>query len=397
MINKKNMQLGKVRSSIRELFEYGKKRKAEIGEENVFDFSLGNPSVPAPKEVEEELKKLITECDPVFLHGYTSAQGDYNVRKTISDYINARFLTNLNADCIYMTCGAAASLTISLNALLNDGDEVITFAPFFPEYKVFVEHAGGKLIAVQTEEGTFQPDMQNFKRALGKNTKAVIINSPNNPSGVVYGEKQICQLCEVLTEYEKQTGNTIYLISDEPYRELVFDANVAVPYIMNYYRDSIVCYSYSKSLSLPGERIGYIAVNNKMPDFADVYAAVCGAGRALGYVCAPNLFQQLVARVVNKTSDISVYKRNRDLLCSALEEYGYNVVKPDGAFYLFVKALEEDADAFAERAKDYELLLVSGNSFGVTGYVRISYCVSTEMIKKSLPAFKALAQSYKIK
>jgi aspartate aminotransferase len=395
MINQTNMQLGKVRSSIRELFEYGKKRKAEIGAENVFDFSLGNPSVPAPEEVKTQLKKLIDECDPVFLHGYTSAQGDFNVRQTISDYINKRFATHLTADCIYMTCGAAASLTISLNALLNDGDEVITFAPFFPEYSVFTAHAGGKLVAVQTREGTFQPDISLFKKALNKNTKAVIINSPNNPSGVVYGEEQITELCKALHEHEQATGNTVYLISDEPYRELVFDKNITVPYIMNYYRDSIVCYSYSKSLSLPGERIGYIAVNNKMPDFADVYAAVCGAGRALGYVCAPNLFQQLVARVVDKTSDISIYKKNRDLLCSALEEYGYSVVKPDGAFYLFVKALEGDADKFAEKAKDYELLLVSGNSFGVKGYVRISYCVSTDMIKRSLPEFKALAQSYK--
>jgi aspartate aminotransferase len=389
------MQLGKVRSSIRELFEYGKKRKAEIGEDNVFDFSLGNPSVPAPKEVEVQLKKILTECDPVFIHGYTSAQGDFNVRKTIADYINKRFATTLNADCIYMTCGAAASLCITLNALLNSGDEVITIAPYFPEYAVFTQHAGGKLIAVESDKNTFQLDIDKIKSALTLNTKAVIINSPNNPSGVVYREEGIVALCNLLKEHKKLTGNTVYLISDEPYRELVFDEGVKVPYIMNYYDDSIVCYSYSKSLSLPGERIGYIAVDNKMAQFTDVYAAVCGAGRALGYVCAPNLFQQLVARVVDKTSDISIYKSNRDILCTALTEYGYTVVKPDGAFYLFVKALEDDADKFAERAKDYELLIVSGNSFGVKGYVRISYCVSPEMIKKSLPAFKALAESYK--
>jgi aspartate aminotransferase len=389
------MQLGKVRSAIRELFEYGKKRKAEIGEDNVFDFSLGNPSVPAPKEVEVELKKILTECDPVAIHGYTSAQGDYNVRNVIANYINSRFNTTVNADCIYMTCGAAASLCISLNAIVNDGDEVITFAPYFPEYKVFANHAGATLVAVPTQPKTFQLDIAKFKGALNERTKAVIINSPNNPSGVVYSEEGVKAICDILREHKKNTGNTVYLIADEPYRELVFDKDIIVPYIMNYYDDSIVCYSYSKSLSLPGERIGYIAVDNKMSNFGDVYAAVCGAGRALGYVCAPNLFQQLVARVYDKTADISIYKSNRDTLCSALSEYGYEVVRPDGAFYLFVKALEDNADAFAERAKDYELLLVPGNSFGVKGYVRISYCVSPDMIKRSLPAFKALAESYK--
>lgn len=395
MINEKNMQLGKVRSVIRELFEYGKKRKAEIGEENVYDFSLGNPSVPVPKEVENELKNIIEETDPVLLHGYTSAQGDQSVRKTISDNLNARFNTSLSADNIYMTCGAAASLTISLNALLNKGEEVIVIAPFFPEYRVFVEHAGGVLVPVMGEEGTFQINVENVKKALSEKTKAVIINSPNNPSGVVYSPESVKALCEVLLEHKKATGNTVYLISDEPYRELVFDKETKVPFIMNYYEYSIVCYSYSKSLSLPGERIGYIAVNNQMEEHADVYAAVCGAGRALGYVCAPALFQRLVAKCVDKTADISVYKNNRDVLCKALTEYGYEVVKPDGAFYLFVKAMCENADDFAEKAKDYELLLVSGDSFGVKGYVRISYCVSLDMILRSLPAFKSLASFYK--
>jgi aspartate aminotransferase len=395
MLNEKNVGLGKVRSSIRELFEYGKKRKAEIGAENVFDFSLGNPSVPAPEDVKVALLDIIQNTDPVALHGYTSAQGDGEVRKVIADYTNERFGTTLSADNIYMTCGAAASLTVTLNALLNKGDEVITFAPFFPEYRVFVEHAGGKLVAVKGEEGTFQIDFNGFKAALNKNTKAVIINSPNNPSGVVYSEEGIVKLSKILKEHEKNTGNRVYLIADEPYRELVFDDCIKVPYIMNYYDDSIVCYSYSKSLSLPGERIGYIAVCNKMADSADVYAGVCGAGRALGFVCAPALFQQLVKRVYNKTSDISIYKRNRDVLCGALEEYGYTVVRPDGAFYLFVKALEKDAKAFAERAKKYELLVVAGDDFGCEGYVRISYCVSPDMIKRSLPAFKSLAESYK--
>lgn len=395
MLNSKNVYLGKVRSSIRELFEYGKRRKEEIGEENVFDFSLGNPSVPAPEAVREALEDIIANTDPVVLHGYTSAQGDLSVRKTIADYINSRFQTALTADCLYMTCGAAASLTIVLNAILNPGDEVITVAPYFPEYKVFTEHAGGKLIAVDGAEGTFGIDIKNIKAVLTPRTKAVLINSPNNPSGVVYGEEDIVNLVEAISRYSLKHGTEIYLISDEPYRELVFDKETNVPFIMNYYDRSIICYSYSKSLSLPGERIGYIAVNNKMPEWEEVYAGVCGAGRALGYVCAPNLFQQLVKRVCGTTSDISIYKRNRDRLLSALREYGYEVVKPEGAFYMFVKALEPDAKQFAERAKQFELLLVAGDDFGTLGYVRISYCVSPEMIERSLPSFKALADSYK--
>lgn len=394
MINQTNVNYGKTRSVIRELFEYGKKRKAEIGEENVFDFSLGNPSVPAPDEVREELINLITQTDPVQLHGYTSAQGDFSVRKAIAENLNSRFNTNISADLIYMTCGAAASLCITLNALLNKGDEVITFAPFFPEYAVFTANAGGVLKQVDCNPENFQPDIRKFKAALTKNTKAVIINSPNNPSGVVYGEEVIKEICSVLNERQKLTGNSIYIISDEPYRELTY-GGIKVPFIMNYYKNSVVCYSFSKSLSLPGERIGYIAVNSAMAESVEVYAGVCGAGRALGYVCAPALFQQLVKRVLGKTSDISVYKANRDRLLSALTEYGFGVVKPDGAFYLFVKSPEEDAAAFAERAKKYELLIVPADSFGVKGYVRISYCVSPETIEKSLPAFKALAEEYK--
>lgn len=393
MINSKSVQLGSVRSVIRELFEYGKKRKAQIGEENVYDFSLGNPSVPAPAIVGDTLLKILTSGDPVEIHCYTSAQGDAEVRGAIADYINSHFSVGIGPENIYMTCGAAASLCIILNALLNEGDEVITIAPYFPEYKVFTEHARGKLIAVQGEENTFQPDIAAIKAAITGATKAILINSPNNPSGVVYSEESIKELCKVLQEC-KERGQTIYLISDEPYRELVF-GGVKVPYIMNYYKDSIVCYSFSKSLSLPGERIGYIAVNPAMENAQEVYFAICGAGRALGYVCAPSLFQKLIAKVVGTTSDISVYENNRDVLCRALESYGYTVVRPDGAFYLFVKSLEPDSDAFAERAKKYELLLVSAKSFGVEGYVRISYCVSPDMIRRSLPAFKALADSYK--
>ncbi|MBD5585024.1 MAG: pyridoxal phosphate-dependent aminotransferase [Clostridia bacterium] len=395
MINEKNVQLGMVRSCIRELFEYGKRRKAEIGEENVYDFSIGNPSVPAPKEVTDALVEILQTYDPVFLHGYTSAQGDYSVRKTLADYTNARFGTNLDADCFYMTCGAAGSLAVALNALLNSGDEVITFSPYFPEYKVFVEHAGGKLVAVEAEKGTFKIDLNKLESALSQHTKGVIVNSPNNPSGVVYSEEEIKNLCKILKKHSEKTGNPVYLIADEPYRELVYDKETKVPYIMNYYEYSLVCYSYSKSLSLPGERIGYVAVNNQMPNFSEVYAGVLGAGRALGFVCAPNLFQQLIKKVYNVTSDVSVYKKNRDRLYSELVKYGFEVVKPDGAFYMFVKSPEEDAKAFCERAKKYEILIVPGDDFGCKGYVRISYCVDPNMLERSFPAFKRLAESYK--
>lgn len=394
MINQSNLKLGLVRSSIRELFEYGKKRKSEIGEENVFDFSLGNPSVPTPNAVSEELKEIIDTIDPVILHGYTSAQGDYSVRKALVSDLERRYNAKLLPESMYLTCGAAASLTITLNALINRGDEVIAIKPYFPEYKVFVENAGGVLIGCNSQKDTFKIDIENIRNSITSKTKAIIINSPNNPTGVVYSKPEIEALSRLLDEKFEQCGQAIYLISDEPYRELIFDETV-YPFVTNYYDRSIVSYSFSKSLSLPGERIGYIAVNPKMEEWNEVYAAVCGAGRSLGFVCAPNLFQQLIARVCSLTSDISVYKNNRNTLMSALEEYGYTVVKPDGAFYLFVKSLEENAADFCERAKNYEILLVAGDDFGAEGYVRIAYCVSPEMINKSLPAFKQLAETYK--
>ncbi len=396
MLNEKNVQLGKVRSSIRELFEYGKKRKAEIGEDNVFDFSIGNPSVPAPEKVKDALIEILNTYDPVLLHGYTSAQGDYSVRKNLADYINSRFGTGLNADCLYLTCGAAASLTIVLNAILNEGDEIITPAPFFPEYRVFTQNAGGKFISVKCKEQSFALDFNAIESAITPHTKGVIINSPNNPSGVVYSENDIKTLAALLEKYSLKYGNPIYLIADEPYRELVYDKDTKVPFAMNYYPRSIVCYSYSKSLSLPGERIGYIAVNNQISEFSDLYAGICGAGRSLGFVCAPNLFQQLIKKVYSVTSDISVYKRNRDRLYDALIDYGFNVIKPDGAFYMFVKSPEPDAKAFCERAKKHELLIVAGDDFGCEGYARMSYCVAPEMIERALPALKKLAESYNL-
>lgn len=394
MISEKMMGLGKKRSVIREIFEFGNKRRAEIGAENVYDFSLGNPSIPAPDFVNETMKKLVTEMDSVALHGYTSAQGAPAVRKAISDHINSRFNINATPDLLYMTCGAAASLTITLNALVNDGDEVIVLAPFFPEYTVFAEKAGATVKVVKCRETDFQIDFEALSKAVNKNTKAIIVNSPNNPSGVVFNEETIKGLANLLNQKSKEFGTEIYIIADEPYRELVY-GDITVPYIPEYYNNTVVCYSYSKSLSLPGERIGYIFVSPKVENCDDVYAAVCGAGRALGFVCAPSLLQYTVAECVGLTGDISAYEKNRNLLYNALTEYGYTAAKPDGAFYLFVKSPEKDAAAFCEKAKKYDILLVPGEGFGCPEYVRISYCVSYEMIEKSLPYFKKLIEEYK--
>lgn len=388
------VKLGKVRSEIREIFEYGNKRKAEIGADKVFDFSIGNPSVPAPKSVDNAIIDLVENFDSVALHGYTSAQGDGKVRETIANYVNKRFGTDITANNIYMTCGAAASLTIVMNAIMQKDDECIVFTPYFPEYGVFLERTGAKLVAVDSEEKTFQIDIDKFEKAITEKTKAVIINSPNNPSGVVYTVETIEKMCKVLNDKQEEYGHPIFLITDEPYRELVYD-DTEVPYMINYYDNTFVCYSYSKALSLPGERIGYIVVSPKMVDEADAYAAVCGAGRALGYVCAPSLYQRVIERCIDETADISIYKTNRDLLYNALTEMGYECVYPDGAFYLFVKAMCEDAHEFCEKAKDYELLLVPADSFGTPGYVRVSYCVQTKQIEDALPAFEVLAKNYK--
>ena len=393
MISEKMYELGSKRSVIREIFEYGKKRKAEIGNDKVFDFSLGNPSVPAPACVNETIIELLHTEDPILLHGYTSAQGDFNVRKTIADYVNSKQGTAIGPDDIYMTMGAAASLCVGFKAVCQPGDEFIAFTPFFPEYRVFVEAMGGTLVSVDTDNRTFQIDFENFEKAINEKTKGVIVNSPNNPSGVIFTEESIIKLSALLKEKSEEYGHPIYLYADEPYRELVFD-DTKVPYLINYYDNTFVCYSYSKSLSLPGERIGYIVVSNKMQDNRQIYAAVCGAGRALGYVCASSLFQQVIARCIDKTADVSIYKKNRDILYEGLTKAGYYCVKPDGAFYLFVQALEEDATAFCEKAKKHELLLVPGDDFGTKGYVRIAYCVTTEQIENSLPAFEALAKEY---
>ena len=392
-LSPKMLELGKKSSVIREIFEYSKRRKAEIGAENVFDFSIGNPSVPAPQKLTDTMKRLLTQSDPVMLHGYTAASGDPAVRQKIARAINREFNAGARGDLIYMTCGAAASLTISLAAVTEPGDEVIVFAPFFPEYRVFVEHAGAKLVTVPCRNDNFQLDFNALEKNITPNTKAVIMNSPNNPTGVIIPAKDLARLAELLGEKEKEYDHKIYLIADEPYRKLVWNGE-EVPFVSKFYNDTLVCYSFSKAVSLPGERIGYILVSPTMQNAEDVYAAICGAGRALGYVCAPSLLQFTVAECVDETADFSIYRKNRELLLRELTRIGYQTVSPDGAFYLFMKGLEADAGAFCARAKKYELLLVPSDSFGCPGYVRIAYCVTTEQIQRAIPAFEKLYEDY---
>ncbi len=390
--NQNSYALGSKRSIIREIFEYSKVRASQIGAENVFDFSLGNPSVEPPKEVVDSIKELLASENQTLLHGYTSAQGDLSVRTAVADNINRRFNANVSPNNIYMTCGAAASLSICLKAVVNQGEECIVFAPFFTEYRVFVQNALGELV-ISNPDKDLQIDLADFESKITSKTKAVIINSPNNPSGVVYTESVIKSVCDILRKKQAEYGKTIYLIADEPYRELVY-GDVFVPYLMNYYENCMVCYSYSKSLSLPGERIGYIAVNPQMTDSQNVYLAVCGAGRSLGYVCAPSLFQQVVKKCIDAKVNIDAYKKNRDLLYTNLTEFGYDCVKPDGAFYLFVKSPDGDAYSFYEKAKSKEILVVPCDDFGVKGYVRIAYCVDYNRIKNSLKGFENLAKEY---
>lgn len=395
MISEKMYGLGSKRSTIRELFEYGKKRAEIVGKENVYDFSIGNPTVPSPACVKESIMEILDTVNSSEIHGYTSAQGSLETRAAIAAYLNKTYGLKVKADNFYMTCGAAASLCISIKALTESAkDEFIVIAPFFPEYRVFIEAQGAAFKMVPADTEHFQINMDALERAINENTKAVIINSPNNPSGTVYSEATIQKLATLLEKKSKEYSHPIILLSDEPYREIAYD-DVEVPYVTKYYNNTIVCYSYSKSLSLPGERIGYILVPDEVENSKAVYAAICGAGRALGYVCAPSLFQRVIEKCVGQTGDINLYKKNRDLLYENLTAFGYECVNPQGAFYLFMKALEEDAVKFCERAKEYDLLLVAADDFGCPGYVRVSYCVEEEMIKRSFAAFKKLAESYK--
>ena len=393
MINETMYARGAESSVIREIFSYGLERKAQIGADKVFDYSLGNPSVPAPQAVRASIERSL-ELPSDQLHGYTPAPGLPEVRTAVAESLNRRFGTAYTMADVFMTVGAAASVSMSLHAVTTPGDEVIVIAPYFPEYAVWIENAQATCVEVLADQETFQIDADAVAAAITPRTAAVIIDSPNNPTGAVYTRETLGALAEVLRAANETREQPIFLISDEPYREIVYGAEV--PWVPSIYEHTIVCYSYSKSLSLPGERVGWVLVPNAMPLAPRVMAAVAGAARALGFVCAPALFQRVVADCVDEPSDVAAYARNRELLCSALTEYGYTYVEPDGAFYLWVKALEDDAEAFCERAKAYELLPVPSNSFGVPGWFRLGYCIDYRVIERSLPAWKQLADEYRV-
>ena len=391
MYSQKMYELGSKKSTIREIFEYGKQRAAIVGEENIYDFSLGNPNVPTPEFVKQAIFDILNEEEPCNVHGYTVAPGDPQVRTTLANSLNERFGTNFGMQNLFITAGAAASITICFKALAEEGDEFITFAPYFPEYKCFVESVGSTLKVVPADIETFQIDFEKFEAMVSEHTKGIIMNSPNNPSGAVYSEETIKKLAEILTKKSEEYGHPIFIISDEPYREVVYDG-ADVPYVPNYYDNTLVCYSYSKSFSLAGERIGYIVVPSEVTEFGCIYAAIAGAARVLTHVNAPSLFQKVVARCAGKPSDISIYEKNRELLYHGLVDAGFTCVKPEGAFYLFPRSLEEDDRAFCEKAKAYDLLLVPGSDFGCPGHFRASYCIKTSTIEKSLPVFKKFAK-----
>ena len=393
MFDQKMLDIGYSQSTIRDLYTYGLKRKGEIGEDNVFDFSIGNPSIPAPKIVNDTLIKLLSEEDSVKIHGYTVSAGNKEVRDAIAAYLNKTYKTSVKGEYIFLTCGAAASLAIVTKAFVAPKEEVIVFAPHFPEYRTYTEAVGGVVVPVLPDEN-FLPDFEDLEKKVTNKTRIVIYDSPNNPTGALYDEETIKKMASLLSKKEKEYGHPIYLVSDEPYRELLY-AGENYPFVTNYYNDSIVCYSFSKCLSLPGERIGYILVNPKCEDVQDVYAVICGAASMLGYICAPALFQHLIPYVLGYTSNLDEYKKNKEALCTALKEIGFEVVNPTGAFYLFMKALEPDAEKFSEVAKKFELLLVPSDPFDYKGYVRIAYCVSYKQIVNSIPAFKKLYNYYK--
>lgn len=391
MVSEKMLELGSTRSCIRELFEYGIRQAAVVGSENVFDYSLGNPSIPAPAKVNESLVSVIQETDSLKVHGYTPAPGSMDARKAIADDLNQRFDAHVRAENIFFTCGAAPALTSVIRALAVPDAEIIAIAPFFPEYRPFVENNGGKFVMVPANTENFQISFDALKERITANTQAVIINSPNNPSGVIYTRETLERLGALLTEKGEEYGHPIYVIADEPYRELVYDG-AEVPYVPSIYPNTIICYSYSKSLSLPGERIGYVCVPDCAADSGAVFAAVAGAARSLGHVCSPALFQRVVALCTAERPDLEAYDRNRNALYNALTSYGYECIKPNGAFYLFIKAPGGNSKAFSDKAKEKNLLIVPGDDFGCPDHFRICTCVSYDMIMRSLPIFKELIE-----
>lgn len=391
MYNETMYERGNAPSAIRELFAYGMERKDQIGEDKVFDFSIGNPSVPAPDSVAETIREL-ADMAPAQLHAYSAAQGLESTRTAIAENLNKRFGTHYTADNLYLTMGAAACLSACFTALIEPGDEIIVIAPYFPEYRIWIEFAGGVCVEVPAREDNFQIDLDALEQAITEKTKAVVINTPNNPVGTVYTRETLEGLADVLVQAEQKFDHDIYLISDEPYRELTY--GVEVPWVPAIYPNTLVCYSWSKSLSLPGDRIGYVLVPNEVHDSREVYLAVCGAGRSLGYICAPVFFQRVVERCVDEPTNVEAYAVNREILTHALDELGYEYIEPDGAFYLWIKALEPDAQAFSNKAKEHELLLVPSDSFGVGGWVRAGYCIDKSTIEHSIPAFAALKADY---
>lgn len=391
MYNETMYEHGNAPSAIRELFAYGMERKDQIGEDKVFDFSIGNPSVPAPDSVAETIREL-ADMAPAQLHAYSAAQGLESTRTAIAENLNKRFGTHYTADNLYLTMGAAACLSACFTALIEPGDEIIVIAPYFPEYRIWIEFAGGVCVEVPAREDNFQIDLDALEQAITEKTKAVVINTPNNPVGTVYTRETLEGLADVLVQAEQKFDHDIYLISDEPYRELTY--GVEVPWVPAIYLNTLVCYSWSKSLSLPGDRIGYVLVPNEVHDSREVYLAVCGAGRSLGYICAPVFFQRVIERCVDEPTNVEAYAVNREILTHALDELGYEYIEPDGAFYLWIKALEPDAQAFSNKAKEHELLLVPSDSFGVGGWVRAGYCIDKSTIEHSIPAFAALKADY---
>ena len=396
MVNQEYYTLGTAPSVIRQLFAYGLEQAKVVGPENVYDYSLGNPSIPAPKKVNESIKKIVDETDSIKLHGYSMAPGFEEARAAVAKDLAARFGLDVKASELFFTCGAAPALISIIKALIVDADtEIMAIAPFFPEYRPFVNANGGKLVVVPADTKAFQIHLDEVEKRITKHTQAIIVNSPNNPSGVVYTEETLKGLASLLERKSAEYGHPIYIIADEPYRELVY-GGVKVPFIPCLYKNTIVCYSYSKSLSLPGERIGYVYVPGFADDSHDVYAAIAGAARIMGHVCPPTLMQKVIEYCAEERPDLVAYDENRNLLYNSLTEMGYECAKPDGAFYLFVKAPNGDANAFSEKAKlGHNLLVVPADGFGCPGFFRLSYCVSNDMIRRSLPAFKAMMESYK--
>ena len=396
MVNQEYYTLGTAPSVIRQLFAYGLEQAKVVGPENVYDYSLGNPSIPAPKKVNESIKKIVDETDSIKLHGYSMAPGFEEARAAVAKDLAARFGLDVKASELFFTCGAAPALISIIKALIVDTDtEIMAIAPFFPEYRPFVNANGGKLVVVPADTKAFQIHLDEVEKRITKHTQAIIVNSPNNPSGVVYTEETLKGLASLLERKSAEYGHPIYIIADEPYRELVY-GGVKVPFIPCLYKNTIVCYSYSKSLSLPGERIGYVYVPGFADDSHAVYAAIAGAARIMGHVCPPTLMQKVIELCAEERPDLAAYDENRNLLYNSLREMGYECAKPDGAFYLFVKAPNGDANEFSEKAKlSHNLLVVPADGFGCPGYFRLSYCVSNDMIRRSLPAFKAMIESYK--